>query len=215
VQTPTRGRRRPRPILSLLAAGLLAAAFAACSGSAPAPSVPSLPSASGSPGASAAASPGARASIDPQDAMLAYAQCMRQNGIDFPDPQPASGWGGAIVALPGDFNSPKYQAADTACKALLPGGGIANLPVDPHFQDQMLAYAKCMRDHGIDFPDPKFDTSGGGMSAVNIGGNVDPGAPAFQAADKACGANLPGGGSTTVTIGGSGTGPAGAPVTKP
>jgi hypothetical protein len=140
--------------------------------------------------------------------MLAYAKCMRENGVDFPDPQPATGGGGAgIVALPADFNSPKWQAADKACQSFLPNGGVMDPVANQQFQDQMLAYARCMRDHGIDFPDPKFD-NGGAMTAINVGGNTDPGAPAFQAANKACGANLSGGGGTTVTIGGTGMGTA-------
>ena len=180
--------------------------LAACSGAGPAPSVPSVPGASGSPGASPVSSPGPNASQDPQDAMLAYARCMRQNGIDFPDPQPVNGGGGAQL-IPIDPTSPEFQKAQKACESKLPAGGVMDPAANQEFQDQMLAYAKCMREHGVDFPDPKFDSSGGG-SAVQIGGNVDPNSPAFKEADKACGSNLPGGG-TMVTVGG------GAPVTEP
>jgi hypothetical protein len=52
----------------------------------------------------------------------------------------------------------------------------------------MLAFAECMREHGIDFPDPQFD---GG--AVMVGGpGIDPEDPEFQAAQEACGELLPG-----------------------
>jgi hypothetical protein len=57
-----------------------------------------------------------------------------------------------------------------------------------------LKLAECMRTHGVpNFPDPKIQTSGHGV-AIAIGGNgVDPNAPQFQAAQKACKAYQPGG----------------------
>ena len=205
----TGGSRPPRFVPGLLAGALLAALIAACSAGAPVPTVPVVPGASASPGASAAASPGAGASQDPQDAMLAYAKCMRQNGIDFPDPKPASNGAVGIVALPADFNSPKYQTADKACQSLLPNGGVVDPAANQKFQDQMLAYAKCMRGQGIDFPDPQVST-GGSMNATEL--KVDPNSPAFKAADKVCGVNMPSGGGTTITVGGTG---GGAPVALP
>jgi hypothetical protein len=55
---------------------------------------------------------------------LRYSQCMRGHGIlDFPDP---NGQGGiAIRVHPGsdlDPSNPRYQAANSACQRLLPGG---------------------------------------------------------------------------------------------
>lgn len=56
-------------------------------------------------------------------AALRYAKCMRAHGIkDFPDPN--SDGGIQISAGPGlDPNSPRFKAADKACKHFLPGGG--------------------------------------------------------------------------------------------
>jgi hypothetical protein len=53
-----------------------------------------------------------------------------------------------------------------------------------------LAYAKCMRDHGIsDFPDPQ---PGGGIGiSGDRGGDLDPDNPQFQAAADACKSLLP------------------------
>src|SRR5439155_12408156 len=59
-----------------------AAVLAACSAS-PGASVGVVTLASASPGASAAPSAGAN---DPEQAMLDYANCMREHGIDMPDP---------------------------------------------------------------------------------------------------------------------------------
>jgi len=59
---------------------------------------------------------------------LRYARCMRAHGIsDFPDPNAQGG----IALKPSsggdlDPNNPQYQAADKACKSLMPGGGGSN-----------------------------------------------------------------------------------------
>jgi hypothetical protein len=56
------------------------------------------------------------------EAMLAYAQCMRDEGVTaFPDPNSEGG-----LALDGDavgIDTPQFAAADEACKHLLPGAG--------------------------------------------------------------------------------------------
>jgi hypothetical protein len=60
-------------------------------------------------------------------------------------------------------------------------------------REQMLAYSRCMREHGIsDFPDPNSD---GGLT-LNAGPNSDlaPDNPQFQAADQACKRLQPNGG---------------------
>ena len=81
------------------------------------------------------------------------------------------------------------QAADEACRHLLPAAGMGdpNATMDPALADQMLKFAQCMRDHGVDFPDPVF--SGGGMS-IQVGGaeagGIDPTSKVFQAAQEAC-----------------------------
>jgi hypothetical protein len=77
-------------------------------------------------------------------------------------------------------------------------------------KQKILAFAQCMRAHGLpDFPDPTFDSNGGGIS-INAGGasDLDPNSPTFQAAQKACESKLPGkpGGGTTITGGPNGGG---------
>ncbi|HUB76414.1 MAG TPA: hypothetical protein VL977_05120 [Solirubrobacteraceae bacterium] len=55
-----------------------------------------------------------------------------------------------------------------------------------------LAYARCMRAHGVAaFPDP---SPGGGFD-VHAGSGVDPTSSAYRRADARCGALLPGGGA--------------------
>ncbi len=47
----------------------------------------------------------------------------------------------------------------------------------------MLEYARCMRDEGVDMPDPDFSQGGG---FIGMGGDVDPDDPDFRAADEVC-----------------------------
>ncbi len=72
---------------------------------------------------------------------------------------------------------------------------------EPSPGSQAVAYAACMRSHGVpNFPDPKISRSGGGVSVkmavpVQIGGN-----PSFKSADQACRKLLPGGGPGQQTV---------------
>ena len=130
---------------------------------------------------------------DPQQAGLDFARCMRERGVDVPDP---SGDGGMVVIGPGPgagggetktfTPSPGFEEAEKACRhhlqgMLQDGGG----KIDPKEQDRALKFARCMRQHGVDMPDPDF--SKGGMT-VEVGGDgLDPNSETFKAAHKACG----------------------------
>ena len=132
--------------------------------------------------------------------MLAYTQCMRDNGIDMPDPQFSSD-GKAVIAVSskaGDEtnaapqispDSQQFKDADAKCAPLM-RDAVGTHTVDPaeqaEMRKQMLAYAQCMRDHGIDFPDPVFGDDG--RVDVNVGGDgkTAPDDAAMQAANEAC-----------------------------
>lgn len=120
---------------------------------------------------------------------LAYSRCMRKHGVkDFPDPGPDGEI--SIDATPGsDLKGPKFEAADDACKSLMPKQGQGK---DPSVvRAAALKYAKCMRAHGIKkFPDPNKD---GGIQ-ISTGPGLDPNSPRFKAADKTCKHLLPAGG---------------------
>jgi hypothetical protein len=60
-------------------------------------------------------------------------------------------------------------------------------------KQKLLEFAQCMRDHGVDFPDPTFDDSGGGLQVQMGGPGMDPDSPGFKAASDAC-SNEAGGG---------------------
>ncbi len=56
-----------------------------------------------------------------------------------------------------------------------------------------LAFARCMREQGIDFPDPEFPEEGGARVRIGPGTGIDPSSPKFQRAQKACAKELKGG----------------------
>jgi hypothetical protein len=140
----------------------------------------------GASGSAASASP----SVDPEEALQAFAECMREHGLeDFPDPTIDENGGIEISAGdPGDFGRAELDAAMQACEHLLPEGAGPGDGEGPSAEEQaamedaLLAYAQCMRDHGIDMPDPEF--SGGGV--IQQGGDFDPNDPEFEEADDAC-----------------------------
>lgn len=177
------------PIRSAAVWLLLISALAACSANAAAPDgVASLTS--DAPGANESAAPSA--SLDPEAAQLAFAECMRDQGIDMPDPETAGGAGGGTVRIGGSGeNRDKFQAAMEECDHFLEQAGAFRGEPDPEMLDKMLEFAGCMREHGIDMPDPQAD--GGIMiqrnddgSSSSSMGDIDPESPEFQAAQEAC-----------------------------
>jgi hypothetical protein len=140
----------------------LALAVAACGGSAADSGVVSLADPSATP--DPAASPSA--SVDPEEAMLEFERCMREHGVDIHVSTAGDGDTGGRVEVRGEAPAPgeaqpdrgagdldKLEEADEACRHLLPaaGRGDPNATMDPELADQLLAFAQCMRDHGIDF----------------------------------------------------------------
>lgn len=135
-------------------------------------------------GGTSTASPstGATTPVADEDKPLRFAQCMREHGVDMPDPDP----GGKPGLLKIDRNDPKFAKAFDACKQYAPiGDGTRTL--SPEQQQQVLAFTKCMREHGIDVPDPQPD---GGIKFDKKSG-VDLSSPKFKAASEACERYLP------------------------
>ncbi|WP_314140123.1 hypothetical protein [uncultured Plantibacter sp.] len=137
--TITRSVRRPAGRLAaLIAIPLLIGSLAAC--------------ASGSPGSE----PGSKTPSTVQsfeDWQLAFASCMRDEGVDMPDP--GKDGSGAAISL-GDADAEAFTAASKTCTDKLgappaPAGG--DVPVSDRFEEQ-LQMAECFRENGIDVPDP-------------------------------------------------------------
>jgi hypothetical protein len=146
-------------------------------------------------------------SLDPQEAMLAYTECMRDEGIDMPDPvfiDEGDGKSGGAIAISRaeggeddgpliDFDSEEFKAAEETCKPIM-DEAVGSIEVDPEQQaemrEQMLEFAQCMRDQGIDFPDPEFGDNGRVTVGVGPGDDGDPPSEAeqqkMQEASEAC-----------------------------
>jgi hypothetical protein len=123
---------------------------------------------------------------------------MRSHGVpSFPDPQPVAG-GGMRLTIDRrhgvDPSTPQFKAAQKACEKLLPGGKGGASTTSAADQAKLLAFAACMRAHGLpDFPDPQ--TSGGGNIKIEGGKNgaLSASSRVFQAGAKGCQHLLPGG----------------------
>jgi hypothetical protein len=145
-----------------------------------------------------AASPG---SGSPEAALLAFAKCMRSNGMPtFPDP---SGGGFRFRRGAGvDPRSPAFKAAQVKCKRFQPGGGLGSGPPP---SAQVLAHwvnvSQCMRSHGVPaFPDPRTSVpsnlhppAGAARFVISdiegvilVMGSIDTQSPAFTRAAAAC-----------------------------
>jgi hypothetical protein len=141
---------------------------------------------------------------------------MRSHGVpNFPDPNVAGGGFQVQVSgyhtsvsignLPGiNQQSPAFQAANSACQKLLPGGGRPPGRQNPTAtaMAQARTAAKCMRAHGVpNFPDPgtvmpSNPPAYGNVDNINgavflIPGSIDLRSPAVQQAVTAC--KFPGG----------------------
>jgi hypothetical protein len=160
--------------------------------------------------------------VDTEQAILDYAQCMRDHGIDMPDPEINSAGGGVgftVQAQGDDGEGPDsaqmqaMQEADAACRHFLQGAVQQfEQPDTAQMQEQMLAFSQCMRDQGVgDYPDPVFSDNGGVtlMAPGSDQGGFDPSDPAFQAAQEACQQEVFGGQGGPMTITGGPGGGAG------
>jgi pyruvate/2-oxoglutarate dehydrogenase complex dihydrolipoamide acyltransferase (E2) component len=152
---------------------------------------------SASPAASTSATgsePAASAPTDPEEAMLAYVECMREHGIEMNDPQP----GGRTLQQVPEGDEEAFEAADAECQPLLEAAQ-SNVEIDPEQQaemrEQLLEYTECMREHGIDMPDPVFDDDG--RVEIQAGSGEQPtDQDEFEAADQECGGAAIGPGAT-------------------
>jgi hypothetical protein len=109
---------------------------------------------------------------------FAAARCMRAHGVqNFPDPShygsnsvtitPGSG----VITIAGiGFSGPAFKNAERICNPL--GLGSPRPPITEHQKRQLIAFARCMRRHGLtNWADPTFPPGGGidqrGESAYN------------------------------------------------
>ena len=200
---------RPRTSITAAAIAVVAILVAGCGGSSPGSTVANVGSGSGKTSTGTAASDPGGGSGDFFSKALKFSQCMRAHGVpDFPDPKQSSHGSSLTLRVQrgGDLNprSAQFMAAQRACRAYAPTPPTNAAP-NPQLQQQALAFAQCMRSHGVpNFPDPKVSGNSlqlGGPSATGF----NPNSPQFQAAQKACQSKLPGAGSKTGGAAGGGS----------
>lgn len=160
-------RRQQTRLLAIAAVVLLASA---CSGSTEEDGIASLTD----PDATASQA----AQGTPEEQALAFAQCMRDKGVDFPDPtvdadgnpsfegafQRSQDEDGGFQPGNQDFRTAIEECGDLM-EGLVLGGGRrgAGGGFDPaEIEEQLYAYTQCLRDEGLDVGDLFF---GGGAGA--------------------------------------------------
>ncbi|WP_327086759.1 hypothetical protein OIE66_31135 [Nonomuraea sp. NBC_01738] len=165
---------------TLLTASLLLLA-AGCAAQPAATGVASVTQPSAAPTGTAAPAP----SMDPQEKARKFAQCMRDNGVDMPDPDPDGKGSLGVLAGKTGGDKEKLRTAMTACRQYSPIKERGELT--PQDIEQMRKFAACMRDNGVDMPDP--DPSGN-LSGVGRAG-MNPDDPKFKKAFQTCRDSLP------------------------
>ena len=131
--------------------------------------------------------------VSDEEAALAFTQCMRDEGLNLPDPTVDSdgnvrlGLGRAAAAV-ADLDPAEVQAAFEQCAEHLGGITFGFTGEDrAELQDRLLEFAVCMRENGYDMPDPDFSNFGRG-SGPGDGpfGLLDLADPQLQEALEGC-----------------------------
>lgn len=135
-----------RGVLSVAAATL--AAVVGCGDPKAAPSIATAVSSGAAPG------PTATATVDPEQAQRRWAQCMREQGVDMPDPDPNEG---KIIGFEwpskGTAEADRMETAQRACRSF-DTFSEATKPMSAEELTAWRAYARCMRNNGVEMSDP-------------------------------------------------------------
>jgi hypothetical protein len=129
---------------------------------------------------------------DAEEAFLAFSACLREEGIEIGDPEVGSdvGFGVMVGGSEGEMDFEAFEAAQEKCAVHLEGVSMEFEPPDlTELEDELLEFAACMRDNGVEMDDPDLTNPGGDDGGVVIepfGGSVNPNDPAFQEAFEAC-----------------------------
>jgi hypothetical protein len=163
-------------------AGALAVALAlvlsACGGSDGSEGVASLTETTN--GAQGSGDGGTSGQRDIEQARLAYTRCMREHGVDLPDPVNGRF---QFRSEPGEER--KFDEAQEACGHILDAMKTGALTEEQQAEQReaALEFARCMREHGVDVPDPQFQDGGGTTQLIPEGAKDD---PDLEEAKRAC-----------------------------
>ena len=125
---------------------------------------------------------------DVQDAGVKYARCMREHGIDMPDPKAGLGGLRGLMTDRDLEGQPGFREAEGDCRKHLEGLApqISDEQREEIF-DARLEFAGCMRDQGFDVPDRQPGGGGGGGPL----GDFDLEDPRVQTAMDTCRVEAP------------------------
>jgi hypothetical protein len=117
-----------------------------------------------------------------EQAALDFARCMREQGVDFPDPQPDED-GGLQFRAPEGADPEALRDASEKCEEHLEGIRPELSEEDQaELQDAQLEFARCMRAEGVDVPDPQPGAGPGGGTLFQL----DEDDPKVEAALEKC-----------------------------
>lgn len=142
----------------------------------------------------------AAADMDSEEAMLAYAECLRDQGLDVEDPEVGEDGQvrlGQLFRVDGEstFDREQMREAMEACSVYRDAITTQFEDVDrTDMEDQIYEYAACMRENGYEMADPDFsidrERGEGEGEGQGFGGgpfsSIDPTDPDFQAANEVC-----------------------------
>ncbi len=124
-------------------------------------------------------------SANDEQALIEFSACMRDQGVDFPDPiVDSDGYPRFDFANPEDIDRDALFEAGEACREYLEGVVLGLPDFDTaEFNDTFLEYATCMRENGFEEIPDRID-----MVAMMQGKEIpiDPTDPDFIAADEQC-----------------------------
>lgn len=140
------------------------------------------------------------ATRDAEESVLALTECLRDNGVDIPDPEFDDQGNFRLRSLmdlgeAAELIDPQdMEAGFEACAHHLDGVAQIVAGIDrTAIEDRLYEFAACMREQGYDMPDPDFGSFAPGTApgadqtaAMGPFGEIDPDDPAFRAASEAC-----------------------------
>lgn len=137
---------QPRTVITAgLAAAGIAMLLAGCAGPAPGPQV-----------ASAGGARPTSTAIDERQWALRFVRCMREHGVELEDPKP----GGGFVVTGEQLQDADFAGAEKQCRVDMPAAQQPPPTLAPEVVRQLREFARCMREHGADVPDPGPDGRG-------------------------------------------------------
>jgi hypothetical protein len=123
---------------------------------------------------------------------LAYAKCMRANGVpNFPDPQRQDNGVKVRVDSGKNTDTSALNKALEACRDKMPQGDADGPNGGTVDAAKLAAWTKCMRAKLPGFPDP--EVSGNGITVTLHGTGIRGESAAFENARRSCQSRLPGG----------------------